>query len=220
MTACRAYIFSGLGADKRAFARIKFPEHLEPVFLEWLEPLEKEDFEAYCERLSAQVKTDLPYVFIGLSFGGITAVELSRKLNPEKIIIISSAATCRELPRIYTILGALQFHRFIPAPMLMRANRFSYYLFGVNEPEDKLLLKQILADTSPVFLKWAINCILNWNNEQRPANLVHIHGTADKIIYCRNTAADFQITGGGHFMVYTHAAEVNKALGDIIGVIS
>lgn len=35
----KIYIFSGLGADERVFKHLKFSS-FEPVFIEWIEPLE------------------------------------------------------------------------------------------------------------------------------------------------------------------------------------
>lgn len=38
------YIFSGLGADERVFKQLNFSS-LEPVFIDWIEPLENRSAE-------------------------------------------------------------------------------------------------------------------------------------------------------------------------------
>jgi len=43
-------------------------------------------------------------------------------------------------------------------------------------------LKAILNETNSTFLKWALDKIGKWQNLQTHPNLVHIHGTADKIL--------------------------------------
>ena len=79
------------------------------------------------------------------------------------------------------------------------------------------MLRQIITDTSPVFLKWSINEILNWTNTQRPHNLFHIHGTKDKIFPCNRVKADIKIKNGGHFMVYDKADVISEILIEKIG---
>lgn len=95
---------------------------------------------------------------------------------------------------------------------MLRRNPFTYWYFGVNEPADKKLLKEVIKDTSTKFLKWAINEILNWQNDMKPKNIYHIHGTNDKLFPFTRTKADKAVEGGGHLMVYTNA----KTVGDLI----
>lgn len=71
-----------------------------------------------------------------------------------------------------------------------------------------MLLKQILRDTDAKFLPWAINQIVNWKNNTIPSNLIHIHGNKDRIIPIRNISPTFIIQGAGHFMIITHAKEI------------
>ena len=93
---------------------------------------------------------------------------------------------------------------------------FTYWYFGVKEPADKKLLKKVIKDTSPKFLKWAINEILNWQNEIRPNNLFHIHGTSDKLFPFSQTNADQSVKNGGHLMVYTNANKVSTLIQNLL----
>ena len=83
----RIYVFSGLGADERVFKYLDFPGY-EPVFIRWLQPTKEEAIEHYSKRLTEQIGTSRP-VLIGLSFGGIIAIEVAKVIDTEKIILIA-----------------------------------------------------------------------------------------------------------------------------------
>ena len=82
----KIFIFSGLGADHRVFHKMNFQE-FEPVFIHWLEPLPKETIEAYALRISRQITESKPIV-LGISFGGIMAIEVSKLLPFQKLILL------------------------------------------------------------------------------------------------------------------------------------
>ena len=86
------------------------------------------------------------------------------------------------------------------------------YFFGITLKQDKLMLKQILRDTDPQFLVWAIDKILNWKNEIISADLIHIHGSKDRIIPIKNITPSYVIEHGGHFMTMTHAKDIELLL--------
>lgn len=78
----KIYIFSGLGVDKRVFENINFG-NLNVHFVDWIEPLKNESLEDYAKRISIPFKDDNP-ILIGLSFGGILAVEISKIIKTKK----------------------------------------------------------------------------------------------------------------------------------------
>ena len=112
---------------------------------------------------------------------------------------------------MYKFIGYTKFNRIVPSFLLNRFYSFTGLFFGIKPQQEKMLLKQIIHDTPPQFLKWAINEIINWENEIKPENVYHIHGYEDKIFPVRKTNADEKINGG-HFMVYNKANEISKIL--------
>ena len=78
------YIFSGLGADKRVFQKLDF-SYCNATFIEWTAPLRHESFEHYASRILSQIKHENP-ILIGLSFGGMMAVEVAKLIKTEKEI--------------------------------------------------------------------------------------------------------------------------------------
>ncbi|HEX2683975.1 MAG TPA: alpha/beta hydrolase [Ferruginibacter sp.] len=209
------YFFSGLGADKRVFAKLQLPATWNIEYVEWIPNLEDEALENYCKRLSAQIDTSQPSSFVGLSFGGIIAIEISKFIKPDKIIIISSVSTKSELPMDWLgkfLLQKCKLFKLIPRSAFNKPNRVLHWLFETKTEDEKKLLDQVIKDTPPDFAKWALGNILNWKNETRPSNLLHIHGSADRIFPIKKTKADIRIEGGGHLMVYSQAEQVSKIL--------
>lgn len=209
----KIYIFSGLGVDRRVFDNIDFGD-LNVEFIDWISPLTNEAIEIYAERISRKIISENP-ILIGLSFGGMVAVEISKIIKTEKIILIASAKNRFELPRFNRFSGKLKLNKLIPKAIFKKQNFITNWLFGIESEAEKQLLKNILKDTDPNFFAWAINEIVNWKNETIPENLIHIHGNKDRIIPIKNVKADFVIDGGGHFMTVNRAEKMRKIIRQI-----
>ena len=209
----KIYIFSGLGVDQRVFDNIDFG-NLDVEFIEWIEPLKNESLEKHAKRISLSL-TELNPTLIGLSFGGMIAVEISKILKTKQIILIASAKTRNELPKVYQLAGKLKFNKLIPNSLFKKQSFITNWFFGLETTAEKQLLKTILKDTNPNFLSWAINEILNWKNEVHRNNCFHIHGHKDRIIPIQNLKANFIIENGGHFMTVNKAEEIERLIKQI-----
>jgi len=208
------YIFSGLGADERVFQKLDFTG-LAFTFIHWTIPQENETIEDYATRILSQIKTTKP-ILIGLSFGGIMAVEVAKQIDTQKVILIASAKTKTEIPFYYRLAGQLKIHRLLPTKLLTKSNFISNWFFGVNSIFDKELLKTILKETNTTFLTWAIDKVVGWTNQTELKNLKHIHGTADRILPIRFVRCDFKINYGGHFMTLNKAQELTKLIRELL----
>ena len=201
----KIFIFSGLGADHRVFHKMNFQEFV-PVFIQWLEPLKKETIQNYAIRISKQITEPNPIV-LGISFGGIMAIEVSKFLPFQKLVLIAFAKSTHEIPFLYRMLGKLKVPLFFPMEWLKKSNRLSYFVFGVSAQEDRKILDEIYNDTSPTYLRWALNVVCTWQNEgmswnciTAPKNLIHIYGTNDRILYYFNIKNAVPIHNGGHLL--------------------
>jgi pimeloyl-ACP methyl ester carboxylesterase len=212
-----AYFISGLGADKRIFSKLKLYEKINIIHLDWITPNKNESLAAYAERLSKVIDITQPFVLVGVSFGGMIAVEIAKILKPVTTIIISSTMLSTQLPALYRFASKLKLLKLIPAKLLKSSNKLTQnYYFGTRSSSEKTLLSKIIKDTDPYFLKWAIGSILSWKNGNRPERIYHIHGTNDKILYSKNAQPDFVIQNGTHFMVYQNAEEISGIIDRII----
>jgi hypothetical protein len=100
----------------------------------------------------------------------------------------------------------------VPSQLLTRSNYFMEWLFGTTSEADRTLLKKILKDTDPVFLRWAMEKIMGWSNTERLPNTIHIHGTNDRILPLKFIECDFKIRDGGHLMVLDKSKEISDIL--------
>ena len=207
----KIYAISGLGADSRVFKFLNLKCDLIP--LEWITPIDHEPIADYAQRLSKRIDTSQEFGLIGLSFGGLVAVEISKILNPKITILISSVEENRELRPIYRFFGKLNIIKILPNSFFNMPKIFAQILFDAKNKE---LLNAILADTDSSFVKWAISQLVTWENKDIKANTVKINGTSDKLIPHRNKANEYLIDGGGHFMIVDRAHEISKKIDQII----
>lgn len=204
------YIFSGLGADERMFQRLDFSGYT-TTYIKWMEPLNEETIEHYAARLIGQIKSNNP-TLMGLSFGGIMAIEVAKQMATKKVILIASAKTKKEIPFYFRAAGYLRLHKLLPTRLMKKSNVITNWFFGARASFDQQLLKQILLDTDPAFLNWAIDKILLWRNETEVKNVLHIHGTRDRILPKYFVNCDFTIKDGGHLMTLNRADEMNDVI--------
>jgi|ERR1035437_8100447 pimeloyl-ACP methyl ester carboxylesterase len=204
------YIFSGLGADERIFQRLDF-SGFSTTYIKWVVPRNNETIEDYASRLLNQITTEKP-TLIGVSFGGIMAIEVAKQIETQKVILISSCKTKREIPFYYRLAGSIGFHKLIPSKLLKSSNFVSNWFFGVNDTNEKQLLKQILIDTDPIFLSWAIDKIVKWSNNTSFINIFHIHGTNDRILPMNFINPNISIKNGGHLMTLNYSEKLNEIL--------
>ncbi|MFN0082098.1 MAG: alpha/beta fold hydrolase [Ferruginibacter sp.] len=208
------YVISGLGADERVFYKTDFANN-NVVFLKWVLPEKNESIENYSLRLTKKIVHKNP-ILVGLSFGGMMAMEVAKHITTEKIILISSAKTRHELPPFYRAVGKINLQKIIPSFFLLRANVFSNWAFSNRTLDDKKMLDSMMRETDIVFLKWAIDKILHWQNTTVYKNVVHIHGKKDRILPFKNIRTSSVIENGAHLMIITQAEEVNAILKEIL----
>jgi hypothetical protein len=211
------YLISGLGADKRVFSKLVFSASHVIKHIEWIPPISNEDLSSYTRRLSKQINEVEPFCLVGVSFGGMVAVELNKFMKPSQTIIISSASTDAQIPWYYKIVGRLRIDRLVPIKILKAPTALTFWFFGIRTEEEKSLLTQILKDTDGRFLKWAILKITNWDQKIMLKDIYQIHGTADRIFPAAFIKADLKVRNGGHLMVYSKNEIITSILAERLG---
>lgn len=208
------YCISGLGADQRIFSHLEVP-NVQFRHLPWLIPTTHEPIDAYALRMKAGIEGENP-VLLGLSFGGIMAIEIAKHCPGATVILLSSIPNRQSLPRWMRLCGSLRLNRLMPKRPGKGLSRLENYFLGVETEEDAGLVKAFKEKSSPDYLHWAIDRILNWQNEYRPGKLFHVHGGRDRIFPIRNLKPTHIVPDGGHFMVNNRAAAVNALLAEIL----
>ncbi|ULQ53000.1 alpha/beta hydrolase [Flavihumibacter fluvii] len=211
----KVYFIPGLGADKRVFKHIQLPGGFDMVHMEWIQPGSRESLPSYAYRLGKTIDQGSPFALVGLSFGGMLATEISRQLRPAKTILIASIPAAANLPPYFKMIAPLQLHKILPIGLFQQAS-LAKRLFTTETEEDKDLLRTIIRETDPHFIRWALGAIQSWKNAPAPEGIYHIHGTSDNLLPSRYVRPTHQIIGGGHLMVMNRAGEVNEMLAGIL----
>src|SRR5688572_16012836 len=197
------YFISGLGADRKAFERIRLPAKYALHYLDWIKPGKRETLDDYARRMAATIDTSQPYALVGLSMGGMIATAMTQFLHPQKTILISSVGCANEFPPLLKFAHYTKAYKLIPSFALRKANVIGYWMFGAKTKNEKALLDYLVSTSDPSFIKWAIGAIVNWKARERPQNIIHIHGDRDRILPIGYTKPDVVIEQGSHFMVWT-----------------
>ena len=155
-------------------------------------------------------------VIIGISFGGMLATEMAKRDRSSKVIILSSNKTAKEFPLFLRPLRYFPFYKIVPGFLVKRCALVVKWFMAAKGAEQKKLLMQIIRDTDMKFVRWAIPAILNWKNQEVPANVIHIHGTADRVLPLKRVKADYIIKNGTHAMPLYAYEEISALLRKII----
>ena len=108
--------------------------------------------------------------------------------------------------------GKLKLNKIIPLRPYKILEPLENYNMGVTNAEEKEMVGRYRKNVEPLYLNWAINQILNWKNDWQPKHLFHIHGTADRIFPIKKIRPNYTVDGGGHFMIYNRAKQINESL--------
>lgn len=206
----KIYCLSGLGADERIFANLRI-DGAELVHLPWPEYDEHDELPCYAQKMSALIKDENP-ILLGVSFGGMLAVEIAKIRKVEKVIIVSSAKTKEEIPHFGRFMKFIVTKQVVPAVFFTWPNRVVMQMFGAAIDIETEMLKGVFRATDGYLVRWAMKAIQLWRNSTYPEPIVHIHGDADKIITPEYIHADYWIKGGSHIMIYNKAEEINTII--------
>lgn len=206
----KAYFISGLGADKRVFSLLDL-SCCEPVFIDWIEPLKNESLQSYALRLR-QLIPEISPVIVGISFGGMLVMEMAKADKNIKGIIIASSKTHHEIPAVLRIGNYFPLYKWTPSSVSKYIIRHNTWLLCDKDPAHKKLIREIIATSDMKFVRWAIGAILHWKNTIVPSNIIHIHGTADKLLPYKLVKADYSIKDGTHVLTLDKHHELSPIL--------
>jgi len=211
------YLIPGTAANSKIFEQIKLPsKQFEFHFLEWMMPESKnETIEHYAARMCKNIKHKNP-VLLGVSFGGIIAQEISKIINCEKIILISSVKNKRELPIKFRFIRATKFHHLFLVKSNNTLNRFISLIFKKNTQKRRDLYEEYLTFRDPLYINWAIKQTLEWKQKAALPNTIHLHGDKDIVFPIKYIKDCIRIDKGSHIMILTKSKKINTVLLDYL----
>lgn len=212
------YTIPGLGFDHRIFSKIDFGSD-KTTHLDWLEPMANESLSEYAQRFSKSIDTKDKIVIVGHSFGGILAQELSRIIDVESIILISSVRHRRELPLYLKMVKPFQLHHFFNKAILNMTLPVWGPFHDYDTKDEQRLFKSMVKGHTNRALKWQLKTISTWKEQPliKAPNIYQLHGAKDRTLPIKRIEhVDFEIQKGGHFMVYNKPQIIGQILADIL----
>ncbi len=210
------YFISGLGADASVFERLQLDPKIEINHIPWLEPKEEESMDAYALRMAAEIQDPAQSIIVGLSFGGVMAIEIAKRIPVKHVVLLSSIKYKEEMPLQLNVIGLFKLNKLVPASKLLHFKPLVNWFFGIRKADERSMFSALIERTDEDLVDWSSEQIVQWQGQHDLQNITHIHGTADTVFPIKNVRADHVVKGGPHFMVFTHAKEVSALLNDVI----
>ncbi|CAI8277399.1 MAG: Uncharacterised protein [Polaribacter sp. SA4-10] len=212
MSKTAIYFIPGLAAGPEIFENLTLQDSLYDLhYLQWKMPLHQEETIAnYAMRMCEDIHHKNP-VLIGVSFGGIMAQEMSQFIATKKVIIISSVKNKNELPKRFKLASFTKVYKLFPSKIVANFEDYTKYFLGKSLKKRADLYKKYLSVRNSSYLHWSIYNVINWHGViKTPQNLVHIHGTEDKVFPLKNISNCVVIEGGTHVMILRKAKTITR----------
>lgn len=207
------YFIPGTAANSKIFERIELPSNsFELHYIEWLMPVSKnEKIEDYALRMCSQVQHKNP-ILVGVSFGGVLAQEMSKIITCEQIVLISSIKNRTELSKGLALIKKTKAYKLFPSKSIPTFEKIAAKLYGEKAKKRIHIYQNYLSFRNPLYLNWAIQQVLCWNQKNSLPNCLHIHGDQDPIFPIKYIQNCISIKNGSHVMILTKAKEISTIL--------
>lgn len=207
-------LFSGLAANADVFAAQRFALPQLGV-VAWKRPLDRENLQAYAQRLAKDLPSQQPIILGGASFGGIVALQVAEVIKPTLVVLIGSVRSPEELPRYVKLLRPLSFLvALIPVRIFQALANYALKLGLIPKRWRNFagIAKQFVT-SDPVVFKWSLQQLLDWRTTPKVTCPIHqIQGGRDRVLPLRHSELVTMIPRGGHVISLTHPNEVTEFL--------
>jgi pimeloyl-ACP methyl ester carboxylesterase len=207
----RLYLLAGQDSDYRLFQKYNF-ERFDTTAICYITPEKGDDMATYARRLMAQMDTTQPFFLMASSLGGMLSCEMAKVKRPEKILMLAGAKCRRELPFHFRM------QKYVPLYRLFGGRALKAFAVTVHfflEPEtrrERKVFRAMMHDKDPKFMTRGVAMIVNWNNTTLPDNIIHLHGSKDRVLPKRRVRHATIIKGASHTMALTRSAEIQPFL--------
>lgn len=203
------YLVPGLANDKRIFKNLI--EHLKDYKIVVLEHIphesSNESIKDYAMRLiQHQEYFDVESIIVGMSLGGLIAIEMAKIIHFKKVFLISTIKHKWELPPLIRLASV--FNIQIPAFLIKKSIKSVAILLGVTSRSEADYMSKMINDSNENHIIWAQKAASDWDNILIPDNYIHIHGTKDEIFPISCVKPSHVIKGGTHYMIMDRAEEI------------
>ena len=179
------------------------------TIVNYIKPKRNESLAAYASRMASRFQPN-SYI-VGVSFGGMLAIEISRIVRPKGCILISSVCGPHQFPpwlRACRVLGVMNCSR-----ILKLVGRLAALVpKSIRTASTVRVLK--FREPDNTWQRWATSAVLKWEPNTEPINLplLQIHGDADSTFPIRYVNPDVVVQGGRHALPVSHPTEIADAI--------
>lgn len=205
------YCIPGLGLDHRVFEKLKLPQ-FELRFLDWIPAKKEESMAAYAKRLANGIDSN-SFSLLGVSLGGIAAIEISKIKKVNRLILISTIKHQDEMPAYLKWMNKFPANKVGAAKVGIELSIALKPFYDKANKRGNELFQQMVRDSSPEFINWGVRVISQWEmNEPIEIPYLHLHGTEDLVFPIKNIDNAVTLKGGTHFMIYNDARKVSQRI--------
>jgi pimeloyl-ACP methyl ester carboxylesterase len=197
------YLMPGMAASPRIFEFINLSEFFEVVCLSWIIPEDEESIADYAKRMCLRIQHKDP-ILLGVSFGGILVQEMAKHISCDKVVVVSSVKSFKELPLSMILSKKTNAHKLLPTQWVKNLESLAFFVFGSSIERKVGLYQKYLSERDPKYLKWAIHTLVNWEQEVFDPEVIHIHGKKDTMFPFKNiikTSYLHYLPQGAHAMI-------------------
>lgn len=207
----KIYLVSGLGADYKVLRKLKFPEELEVIVLDWLIPEKAEPFADYLNRMAQKIDANEPFYLLGYSFGGILVQEIHKIKHAEKVVILGSIKSHKEKSLLMKAGAYTKIAHILPKELFNDKTTTIYaYFRKLIDPKNPRVLEYFTV-RDPYYLKWSVEQVTDWKNDEGE-DIIQIMADKDIVFPIKNSKPDFVIKNATHLFPATKHKEVSLLL--------
>ena len=173
------------------------------VCLSWIIPEDEESIADYAKRMCLRIQHKDP-ILLGVSFGGILVQEMAKHISCDKVVVVSSVKSFKELPLSMILSKKTNAHKLLPTQWVKNLESLAFFVFGSSIERKVGLYQKYLSERDPKYLKWAIHTLVNWEQEVFDPEVIHIHGKKDTMFPFKNiikTSYLHYLPQGAHAMI-------------------
>lgn len=213
----KIYLLPGQGGDGRLFDNLDLsPYEVQIINYSDTIPVKGESLPEYAARIAKEIDTTENYALLGVSFGGMISVEIAELLGTEKVFLVSSAKNRSELAGKLNFAHKTKLYKVVSGRVSKGLGPLVRPLFEPSIRKNKDLFNDMLKQKSHVYLKRAIQMMVEWERMENPTKIVHIHGNKDNTLPIGWVKDPILIDGGTHMMTYFRADEIRNIVFDNI----
>ncbi|WP_304344390.1 alpha/beta hydrolase [Chryseobacterium koreense] len=211
----KVYVISGMGADFKVLEKLRFPENLEVVFLDWLIPEYGESLHHYVKKMADRIDDSEPFFLLGYSFGGVIAQEIDKLKPAEKIVILGSIKSRNEMSGLIKFGKITKLSRYLPEFLFNERSAVTYSFFRkLVDPKNPKVMEYFTV-RNPYYLKWCVDKMSGWKSTEINPKVVQVLADHDIVFPAKYSKPEYIVKNATHLFPITKPKEVSRILAEV-----